>query len=252
MFNVCIQLNPSNVYCVATNRRGPRLGGVNLRKSRVSSQIRLPTGLEAPSVHAMLPDLDGRAHAPSVSAVVKKFRASAKAFDAQPCRSVDLRSRRGATRSDESLGAVDCSTGASAADRRDGCHMCGHRTATNHSRSSPSPPSHLTTAHMFCLVLRVRLQRLAAEGWRASVVAIWSNERAGELCSSCADPTATQVAVARSVGEQEHRRCACFVVLAVVCLARTVSSSLCSPAYTAHVATGRAARRPDLPVYHVV
>ena len=60
--------------------QGPRLGGVNLRKIVALSQIRLATRFPAPSVHAVLPDLDGRTHAPSVGAAVKKFRASAMAL----------------------------------------------------------------------------------------------------------------------------------------------------------------------------
>mmetsp|Transcript_36634 Transcript_36634/g.96701 ORF Transcript_36634/g.96701 Transcript_36634/m.96701 type:complete len:124 (+) Transcript_36634:647-1018(+) len=73
-------------------RRGPRLGGVNLRKSVALSQIRLATRFPAPSVLAVLPDLCGRTHAPSVGAAVKKFRASAKALAWKACSKMDLRS----------------------------------------------------------------------------------------------------------------------------------------------------------------
>ena len=77
---------------------------MNLRKIVAFSQIGLATRFPTPSVHAMLPDLDGRTHAPSVGADVEKFRASAKRFDRKACSKMDLRSdeeRRGATRAEE-------------------------------------------------------------------------------------------------------------------------------------------------------
>ena len=49
------------------------------------------------------------------------------------------------------------------------------------------------------------------------------NEQAGELLVGCASRTAPDPVVVGFVGVQERRRCACFVVLAVVCLVRTVS-----------------------------
>ena len=129
---------------------------MNLRKIVAFSQIGLATRFPTPSVHAMLPDLDGRTHAPSVGADVEKNRALAKRLDRKACSKMDLRSdeeRRGATRAEEQWLSSGLLNRCVAADRRDGCHMCRHQTATNHSRSSPSPPSHFTIAHMFCLVL---------------------------------------------------------------------------------------------------
>ena len=65
-------------------------------KNRRFLQIRLAPRFPAPSVHAMLPDLDGRTHThgawvrPS-----KKNRASAKRFDRKAWSKTDLRAPRG-------------------------------------------------------------------------------------------------------------------------------------------------------------
>ena len=55
------------------------------------------------------------------------------------------------------------------------------------------------------------------------MIAILSNEQAGELLVGLVSRPALCSGAVRSVGEQERRRCACFAVLAVVCVARMVS-----------------------------
>ena len=78
----------------------------------------------------------------------------------------------------------------------------------------------LTCCEGCCTCARSDSQVRALE---QNVIAILSNEQAGELLvGRVSRPALCSVAV-RSVGEQERRRCACFAVLAVVCVARMVS-----------------------------
>ena len=73
--------------------------------------------------------------------------------------------------------------------------------------------------------------------------------------SRVSHPTLYSAAV-RSVGEQERRRCACFAVLAVVCVARIVSQIAVFAGLHGQCRMWRPTgllrvRRSDVPVYHV-